>query len=49
MAKDLGIDFIICDHHNPADTIPDAVAVLDPKRLDCTYPFKELCGLRCGL
>jgi len=47
MAKDLGIDFIICDHHNPADTIPDAVAVLDPKRLDCTYPFKELSG--CGV
>jgi single-stranded-DNA-specific exonuclease len=47
MAKDLGIDFIICDHHNPADTIPDAVAVLDPKRLDCSYPFKELSG--CGV
>jgi len=47
MAKDLGIDFIICDHHNPADTIPDAVAVLDPKRLDCSYPYKELSG--CGV
>ena len=47
MAKDLGIDFIICDHHNPDDTIPDAVAVLDPKRPDCSYPYKELSG--CGV
>ena len=47
MAKDLGIDFIICDHHNPDDTIPDAVAVLDPKRVDCSYPYKELSG--CGV
>ena len=47
MAKDLGIDFIICDHHNPDDIIPDAVAVLDPKRPDCSYPFKELSG--CGV
>ena len=47
MAKDLGIDFIICDHHNPDDTIPDAVAVLDPKRVDCNYPYKELSG--CGV
>jgi single-stranded-DNA-specific exonuclease len=47
MAKDLGIDFIICDHHNPDDTIPDAVAVLDPKRQDCEYPYKELSG--CGV
>ena len=47
MAKDLGIDFIICDHHNADDTIPDAVAVLDPKRLDCSYPYKELSG--CGV
>ncbi|WP_445737990.1 single-stranded-DNA-specific exonuclease RecJ [Mariniflexile sp.] len=46
-AKELGIDFIICDHHTPADGIPDAVAVLDPKRNDCNYPFKELCG--CGV
>ncbi|MDO6761823.1 single-stranded-DNA-specific exonuclease RecJ [Tamlana sp. 2_MG-2023] len=46
-AKTLGIDFIICDHHRPGDTIPDAVAVLDPKREDCNYPFKELCG--CGV
>ena len=46
-AKELGIDFIICDHHLPADTIPDAVAVLDPKRNDCHYPYKELSG--CGI
>lgn len=46
-AKKLGIDFIICDHHRPADKIPDAVAVLDPKREDCKYPYKELCG--CGV
>ncbi|OFX57371.1 MAG: single-stranded-DNA-specific exonuclease RecJ, partial [Bacteroidetes bacterium GWB2_41_8] len=47
MAKDLGIDFIICDHHNPDDIIPNAVAVLDPKRPDCSYPYKELSG--CGV
>jgi single-stranded-DNA-specific exonuclease len=41
------IDFIICDHHRPGKEIPKAVAVLDPKREDCTYPFKELCG--CGV
>ncbi|MDT0557936.1 single-stranded-DNA-specific exonuclease RecJ [Ichthyenterobacterium sp. W332] len=46
-AKEKGIDFIICDHHRPGDTIPNAVAVLDPKREDCNYPFKELCG--CGV
>jgi single-stranded-DNA-specific exonuclease len=46
-AKTKGIDFIICDHHLPGDEIPEAVAVLDPKRKDCTYPFKELCG--CGI
>ena len=46
-AKDKGIDFIICDHHRPADKLPPAVAVLDPKRSDCDYPFKELCG--CGV
>lgn len=46
-AKAKGIDFIICDHHRPGDQIPDAVAVLDPKRSDCDYPFKELCG--CGV
>ncbi len=42
-----GIDLIICDHHTVAETIPNAVAVLDPKRPDCPYPFKELCG--CGV
>ena len=46
-AKDKGIDFIICDHHRPGDTLPEAVAVLDPKRNDCDYPYKELCG--CGV
>jgi single-stranded-DNA-specific exonuclease len=46
-AKKKGIDFIICDHHRPGDNIPEAVAVLDPKRSDCNYPFKELCG--CGV
>ncbi|MBS9768180.1 MAG: single-stranded-DNA-specific exonuclease RecJ [Flavobacteriaceae bacterium] len=46
-AKEKGVDFIICDHHRPADTIPNAVAVLDPKREDCDYPYKELCG--CGV
>lgn len=46
-ASSLGIDFIICDHHLPGDEIPAAVAVLDPKRTDCTYPYKELSG--CGI
>lgn len=46
-AKQLGIDFIICDHHRPDETLPDAIAVLDPKREDCKYPYKELCG--CGV
>lgn len=46
-AKELGIDFIICDHHTPGNEIPDAVAVLDPKQNDCKYPYKELCG--CGV
>jgi len=46
-AKEKGIDFIICDHHRPGDTLPDAVAVLDPKRDDCSYPYDELCG--CGV
>lgn len=46
-ASEKGIDFIICDHHRPGDEIPQAVAVLDPKREDCEYPFKELCG--CGV
>lgn len=46
-AKKLGIDVIICDHHTPGDELPDAHAVLDPKRSDCSYPYKELCG--CGV
>lgn len=46
-ANEKGIDFIICDHHRPGDTLPDAVAVLDPKREDCSYPYDELCG--CGV
>lgn len=46
-AKKKNIDFIICDHHNPGEELPPAVAVLDPKRSDCTYPFKELSG--CGV
>ena len=46
-AKERNIDFIICDHHRPGDTLPDAVAVLDPKRDDCEYPYDELCG--CGI
>ena len=46
-AKQKGIDFIICDHHLPGDTIPEAVAVLDAKQKDCLYPYKELCG--CGV
>jgi len=46
-AKQLGIDFIICDHHNPDDSIPEAIAVLDPKQPGCNYPFKDLSG--CGV
>ncbi len=46
-AKEKGIDFVICDHHRPGDKIPDAFAVLDPKRKDCNYPYDELCG--CGV
>ncbi len=46
-AKELEIDFIICDHHIPLEKLPYAIAVLDPKRKDCDYPFKELCG--CGI
>jgi len=46
-AKKKGIDFVICDHHRPGSEIPDAVAVLDPKREDCNYPYDELCG--CGV
>ncbi|MFZ9418088.1 MAG: single-stranded-DNA-specific exonuclease RecJ [Sediminibacterium sp.] len=46
-AKELGMDFVICDHHLPDPIIPPAVAILNPKQIDCTYPFKELCG--CGV
>lgn len=46
-AKERGIDFIICDHHLPDDELPVAVATLDPKRSDCSYPFDDLCG--CGV
>ena len=46
-AKSLSIDFIICDHHNPAKTVPNAVAILNPKQIDCDYPYNELSG--CGV
>jgi len=46
-ANERSIDFIICDHHLPGDKLPDAVAILDPKRPDCEYPYKELSG--CGI
>ena len=46
-AKKKNVDFIICDHHKPGDEIPKAFAVLNPKRVDCAYPYKELCG--CGV
>jgi single-stranded-DNA-specific exonuclease len=46
-AKDLGIDFIVCDHHLPDTELPPAVAILNPKQKDCNYPYKELCG--CGV
>jgi single-stranded-DNA-specific exonuclease len=46
-AKERNIDFIICDHHRPGEFLPDAVAILDPKRNDCNYPYDELCG--CGI
>jgi single-stranded-DNA-specific exonuclease len=46
-ANEKNIDFIICDHHRPGDTVPDAIAVLDPKQDNCNYPYKELCG--CGV
>jgi single-stranded-DNA-specific exonuclease len=46
-AKELGVDFIICDHHVPDEVMPPAVAILNPKRNDSTYPFKHLCG--CGV
>ena len=46
-AKSLNLDFIVCDHHTPGLELPDAIAVLDPKRNDCEYPYKELSG--CGV
>jgi len=46
-AKEKNVDFIICDHHRPGNELPNAVAVLNPKREDCNYPFDELCG--CGV
>lgn len=46
-AKSLGIDFIICDHHLPDAILPPAIAILNPKQIDCVYPYKELCG--CGV
>ena len=46
-ANERNIDFIICDHHRPGDILPNAIAVLDPKRDDCNYPYDELCG--CGI
>lgn len=46
-ARERGLDFVICDHHNPDDEVPPAVAVLDPKQPDCNYPYKELSG--CGV
>ncbi|GAB2475817.1 single-stranded-DNA-specific exonuclease RecJ [Algoriphagus taiwanensis] len=47
LASELGVDFIICDHHTPGETLPAAIAVLDSKREDCAYPYKELSG--CGV
>lgn len=46
-AKQLGIDFIVCDHHLPDEELPPAIAILNPKQRDCNYPYKELCG--CGV
>jgi single-stranded-DNA-specific exonuclease len=46
-ANERNIDFIICDHHRPGIILPDAIAILDPKREDCSYPYDELCG--CGV
>ncbi|HLP36606.1 single-stranded-DNA-specific exonuclease RecJ [Lacibacter sp.] len=46
-AKELGVDFIVCDHHLPDAEVPAAIAILNPKQKDCAYPYKELCG--CGV
>ena len=45
LAREMGIDVVIIDHHVPGDTLPNSVAILNPKRDDCEYPFKELCGV----
>jgi single-stranded-DNA-specific exonuclease len=47
LAKEYGVDFIVCDHHRPGDELPPAIAILDPKQSDCNYPYDELCG--CGV
>lgn len=46
-AGSLGLDFIVCDHHMPDEVLPPAIAILNPKQIDCNYPYKELCG--CGV
>lgn len=46
-AKEKGIDVIVCDHHTPSSELPKAVAILNPKQKDCSYPYEELCG--CGI
>ena len=46
-ANEKGVDFIICDHHNPGEKVPEALAILNPKQIDCNYPYKELSG--CGV
>jgi len=48
-AKNLGVEFIVCDHHLPDEILPPAIAILNPKQVDCTYPYKELCGCGVGL
>ncbi|PID93195.1 MAG: single-stranded-DNA-specific exonuclease RecJ [Bacteroidetes bacterium] len=48
-AREKGVEFIICDHHNPGDEVPDAAAVLDAKQVGCNYPYKELSGCGVGL
>ena len=48
-ARELGVDLIITDHHEPDDTLPDALAVINPKRHDCAYPFKDLAGVGVAL
>ena len=48
-ANEYAIDFIICDHHTPAKIIPDALAILNPKKITCSYPYDELCGCGIGL